>query len=112
MSVSVDNHQKTLKSVPFSLGSTGTIISGVSGKVLKIYAAKCIVSAAISINFRDGASTNIEAAMPLAANGGYVEAVTPPHFLFKTSLSNGLDMVITGAGTVSGRISYWDDDEA
>lgn len=100
------------KTMPFSLNSTGTVISAVANKVLKIYAIKLIVSAAISVNFRDGASTDLEGAMPLAANGGYVENVTPPHYILITSAGNGLDLVITGAGTASGRISYWDDDEA
>ena len=111
MSKTAENVAKTLKSVAFSLSSTGTLITGVTGKVIKVYSAKAIVSAALAINFRDGASTDIEGAMPLAANGGYIESVTPPHFLFKTSKDNSLDLVITGTGTVSGRLSYFDDDE-
>lgn len=112
MSVSIENIQKTLKSVAFSLSSTGTVISGINGKVLKVYSAKCIVSAALSISFRDGGAANIEGDMPLAANGGYIESVSPPMYLFKTTQGSSLDIVVTGTGTVSGRISYWDDDEA
>lgn len=111
MSKTLENGHAPLKSVAFSLNTTGAVITAVAGKALKIFAVKCIVSAAISINFRNGASTNIEEAMPLAANGGYVESVTPPNFLFQTSQGNGLDLVISGTGTASGRVSYWDDDD-
>lgn len=99
------------KTAAFSLAATGTVIAAVPGKVLKVYAIKCIVSAALSINFRDGASTDLEGAMPLAANGGYVESVTPPHYILITTQGNSLDLVITGAGTASGRVSYFDSDE-
>jgi hypothetical protein len=109
--IKVQGSDKVLKTIPFSISSTGTVISAVTSKIIKVYAIKCIVSAAMSINFRDGSSTDIEGAMPIAANGGYVESVTPPSFILKTTAGNSLDLVITGTGTVSGRISYWDGDE-
>ena len=101
---------KTLKSASFSLTATGTAITAVGGKRLKVYAVKLVVSAAISVNWRDGASTNMEGAQALAANGGYVEGINPPAFLFGTTAGNSLDLVITGTGTAAGRVSYWDDD--
>jgi len=103
---------KTLKSSSFSISSTGTVISAVTGKRLKIFAVKLVVSAAISVSFRSGASTALEGAMPLVANAGFVEFVTPPAFLFGTVAGQSLDLVISGTGTASGRISYWDDDTA
>lgn len=101
---------KTLKSTSVSLSATGTAISAVTGKKLKVYAVKLVVSAAISVNWRDGASTGLEGAQALAANGGYVESVNPPAFLFATSAGNSLDLDISGTGTAAGRVSYWDDD--
>ena len=101
---------KTLKSASFSLSATGTVITAVATKRLKVYAIKLVVSAAISVNFRDGASTGLEGAQAIAANGGYIESVNPPAFLFGTTAGNSLDLVISGTGTAAGRVSYWDDD--
>ena len=101
---------KTIKSVAVNISSTGTVINAVTNKKLKIFAVKLVVSAAMSINFRDGATTLLEGPMPMTANSGYVESVTPPLFLFNTIAGNSLDLVMSGVGTVSGRISYWDDD--
>ena len=101
---------KTLKTIAVSLSSTGNAIAAVATKKLKVYAVKLVCSAALSIYFRDGGSTALEGAQSIAANGGYVESINPPAFLFTTSAGNSLDLVISGTGTVAGRISYWDDD--
>lgn len=101
---------KTLKTQKFSLSATGTVISAVSAKKLKIYAYKLVVSAAISVKWRDGSSTDIEDLQPLAPSGGEAESVSPPSYLFSTTAGNTLDLVISGTGTASGRVSYWDDD--
>ena len=101
---------KTLKSASFSLTATGTVVGAVGGKRLKVYAVKLVVSAAISVNFRDGGATALEGAQSLAANGGFVESLNPPAFLFGTTAGNSLDLVISGTGTAAGRVSYWDDD--
>ncbi len=101
---------KSLKSASFSLSATGTVVPAVSGKKIKVYAVKLVASAAISVNFRDGASTNLEGSMALAANGGFVEFVNPPNFLLASAAGNSLDLVVSGAGTAAGRVSYWDDD--
>ena len=100
---------QTLKSQSFSLTATGTIITAVASKRLRIYATKLNVSAAISVNFRDGATPNLEGAMALAANGGFVEVVDPPAFLFQTTSGNSLDLVMSGSGTAAGRVSYWEE---
>ncbi len=101
---------KTLKTVVVSLATTGTVINSVTSKRLKVYAAKIVVSAAISVNFRDGASTLLEGAQPLAANGGFSESVNPPAFLFASAAGQSIDLVISGTGTAYGRLSYFDDD--
>ena len=103
---------KTLKSASFSLSATGSVVSAVASKRIKVYAVKLIVSAAISVNFRSGGATALEGAQPIAANGGFIESVNPPAFLFGTTAGESLDLVISGTGTASGRISYWDDDNA
>jgi hypothetical protein len=100
----------TCKSALINLSSTGTIIAAVASKRIKVYAIKLVADAALSVSFRDGASTALEGAQALAANGGYVENVNPPAFLFGSAAGNSLDLVITGSGNVRGRVSYWDDD--
>lgn len=101
---------KTLKSASFSLSATGSVVTAVTSKRIKVFAVKLVCSAAISVNFRSGASTSLEGAQSMAANGGYVEAVNPPAFLFGTTAGESLDLVISGTGTAAGRVSYWDDD--
>lgn len=99
-----------LKTKSFTLGSTGTVVSAVSGKKIKVYAYSLSTSATISVGFRDGASTAI--GVPQTVNVGVpmVETVTPPYSLFSTSTGTSLDLVTVGTGTVSGRVSYWDTD--
>lgn len=99
---------KTLKSAAFSLSVTGTVVSAVASKRLKVYAVKLFVSTALTINFRDGASTNLEGGQLVPT--GFVETVKPPEFLFATTAGNSLDLVIVGVGTAAGRVSYWDSD--
>lgn len=103
---------KTLKSAVVSLSSTGTVVNAVVGKRIKVYGIKLVVSAALVVNFRSGGSTALEGTQSLGINGGYAEAVNPPAFLFGTTAGESLDLVITGVGTIAGRVSYWDDDAA
>lgn len=98
-------------SAAFSLTATGAVVAAVPGSRIVVYAVKLVVSAALTINFRDGTGGSaLEGAMAYAANGGAVEFVTPPMYLFRTTIGNELDLVISGAGTAAGRISYWLDD--
>lgn len=104
----------TMTSIKFSLTSTGTVITAVPFTRFKVCAAKLIVSAAISVNWRSTiatpagtTSTELEGAQAFAANGGSVECVTPPAFLFTTDYGASLDLLISGAGTVAGRLTYW-----
>ena len=101
---------KTLKSARFSLSSTGTVVSAVASKKIKVYAVKLGTSAAIAVNFRSGAATLLEDPVTYGINGGYAESLDPPNFLFATTAGQSLDLVIAGIGTASGRVSYFDDD--
>jgi len=99
------------KSAPIALNATGTVVAAVPGKRIKVFAIKLVVSANMTVAFRDGGSTAIEGNQVLIANSGFVENVDPPAFLFGTSVGNSLDMVVSGVGAVGGRVSYWDDDD-
>ena len=106
---------KTLKTAVIDLTTTGDVISAVTGKVIKVYAAKIICSEALEINFASynagtSTTTNLEGGQSYAANGGFAMAVNPPAYLFKTLIGESLRLVITGTGTAAGFVSYWDDD--
>lgn len=104
----------TLTSIKVSLTSTGVVIAATPGTRIKVCVAKLICSGAQTINWRStlatpagATSTELEGAQSFAANGGSVEAVTPPAFLFTTDYGASLDLLISGAGTVAGRITFW-----
>lgn len=100
----------TLLSSSFTLTQTGTVVPAVSGKKIKVFVIKLVAAGNMGVNWRDGASTSLEGSQTIPDGGGYVETVTPPAFLFSTSTSTSLDLVTSGTGTVSGRVSYWNDD--
>lgn len=95
------------QTIKFSKTTTGTVVASVANKRIYVYAIKHVVSANISTKWRSGASTDLEDNQPYLASGGYIEAVPPPAYLFRTNYGESLDLVVTGTGTASGRISYW-----
>ena len=103
---------RTIKNKVVNISATGPVIDAVNGKRIKVFSILIIVSAPITINFRDGASTALEGAQPYTANAGYTRDISPINgdFIIATSAGNSLDIVISGVGTVTGGISYWDDD--
>lgn len=106
-----DNNNMVLKSQPFSVSSTTTIVQAVNGKKIKVFGLKLVTSATMSVAWRDGATNMIDGSGPVAANTNQIESVDPPAYLFSTSTGTSLDLVLTGAtGTASGRVSYWSDD--
>ena len=107
----VSGSNKLLKSAVVNPTETGTLISGVANRRIKVFAYKLVVSANITVNFRDGAATALEGPQDFAAKGGVVEFVTPPEYLFGTTAGNSLDLVVVGTGTVAGRVSYWNSDQ-
>lgn len=102
---------KTMRTMAFDISATGTVIPTVSGRRIKVYAIKLTTDAPVSVAFRDGASTLLEGMQDYLANSGYIDNIQPPAFLMATSAGNSLDLVVSGTGNVSGRISYWSDDK-
>ncbi len=103
---------KTLKRAVINATGTGKLINAVTSKKIKVYSYKLLTSAALTVNFRSGASTALEGPCSFAANGGITENVEPPNSLFETAAGESLDVVISGSGTLAGVIRYWDDDAA
>ena len=97
------------RSKSFSLTSTGTVLTGLPERRFKIYAYKITTTAPLSLTWRDGSTLLLEGAYDPIKNVTLTEGVSYPSFLFKTSSGNNLDLVVSGSGTVSGRLSYWDE---
>jgi hypothetical protein len=107
----------TLKTAAFTLSASGPVVPAVSGKRIKVYAYKLVPSApgtntTVTLNWRDGSATDLEGPQVAISQQALIETVSPPAFLFATTAGNSLDLVITGTGSVAGRVSYWDGDDA
>jgi hypothetical protein len=104
---------KTLKRAVVSLTASGNLISAVSNKVLKVYALSMqSQNNTMTVQFTDG---NGGGALDQVwsfntGEGVMLSAVNPPSYLFKTSVTTALYVVITGTGTIKMACSYWDDD--
>jgi hypothetical protein len=96
-----------LQTIKYTKAATGTVIAAVTGKRIYVYSLKQIVDAALSTKWRSGGATDLEENQAIVSGGGYVEAVTPPAWLFRTVSGESLDLVITGTGNAAGRLSYW-----
>lgn len=100
-----------IQSAAFSSSSSLIVVAAVPNYRIRAFVVKLIVSAAASVNWCDGAAdgsgTNLEGAQSIVANGGYVEQVDPPVYLFQTSAGNALSLIISGGGIAAGRLSYW-----
>ena len=101
---------KTLKTAVIDRATTGTIISAVGGRRIKVYSLRFLVTADLTVALRSGSSTLLEGAQDFAARTGVAESVDPPAILYQTALGESLDVVITGTGSVRGVLRYWDDD--
>lgn len=101
-----------LLTASFSTNATTSVVAAVANKRIKVYAVSLVCNAATNVNWRDGASTALEGAQAVAANGGYEQVIDPPSFLFATTAGNSLDLVVSGGGTAAGRVSYWATDAA
>lgn len=84
-----------------------TVISAVAGQRICAYAVKLIATRAGAVKWKDGAASEIEGSQMLMASGGYVEAVSPPAYLLRTSVNTNLVLNVSVGGYVGGRVSYW-----
>lgn len=93
-----------LLSKGFEISSDETIVPGVAGKRIYVYAAKQVMKEKAETNWKDGLK-DLEGAQEYVENGGYTESVNPPLYLFRTSLGDSLNLATTGV--TAGRVSYW-----
>lgn len=104
---------KTLQRAVVSLTTSGTIVAGVAGRRIKVYAFELqSASTGMTFQFLDGPGGS-----PLglqwtldAREGAIASGVTPPTYLFAGSQGTPLHGAVTGTGTVHVAVSYWSDD--
>jgi len=95
-----------LYSMAFSLAASGTIVTGIAGQSIRVYAVKLAATTELTCYFQDGILNPIEGGILLSEKAGYVESVDPPAYLFSTT--PGEDLILEmDAGNVTGRVSYW-----
>ena len=99
-------------SIGFYLNNDGVVVKGKTGMVIKLYAIKLNATGDVSVNWRNG-NLDLEGNQDYIRLGGYTESVNPPHYLFKTSPGNDLNLAVLAkeGGMASGRVSYWFDNE-
>ena len=95
-------------SINISTSGDNTVITGVSGQVIKVYKLFLVVNAAVNLIFKNGASTNLTGTMNMLANGSVTldnnHVNDPPWFVM--SSGNGFVINLSSGQQVSGRVYY------
>lgn len=107
---------RTFLHKPINFTATGAggsmlIVPAVPGKIIYIYSVCISTLATVSVNFRSG-TTDLEGPMPFATRAGYADSVDPPAHLMQSLVGDSISVVLTGNGSVFGRLSYWVDIES
>jgi len=85
-------------------GTSVNIVTGVAASNINVYAYKLVCGSTLSLSWLDEL-TAMEGSQFYAANGGVVESVSPPSYLFRTGTGSALKLATTG--NVAGRVSYF-----
>lgn len=96
-----------VKRASLSAPSSGnnTVVAAVTGKRLAVVSAFLVATAAVSAQFRSGATTALTGAMALAANGGLVLGGPGVPWLV-TASGEALTLNLSGAVAVNGAVVY------
>ena len=97
----------SLSAASISVSSSGnnTLVSGSSGKTIRVFKLFLVFSAAVNATFQDGASTSLSGAIPFSTNGSIVlDLDTLPWFV--TSAGNGFVLNLSSSASVNGTVYY------
>ena len=102
----------TIKFAKVSVSSSGdnTIVSAVTGAKIKVLSVLLVSSGTVSVKWISNA-TDLTGAMPLVANSGFVLPASSPgqgHY-FESATSQSLILNLSGAVSVNGHISYYEE---
>jgi hypothetical protein len=96
-----------LTSAPITFAASGDniVVAAVASTRILVHRIWLVGAAATSLTFKDGASTSLSGAVPMAANGGLTfDATGEPWFV--TALGNGFIINSSNAVQVSGMVYY------
>lgn len=97
----------TLTGAVINASSSGdnTLVSGTTSQTVRVYRLLLTAAGNVNVKFKDGASTDLTAALTLQAGGAIVlDFDTEPWFV--TSAGNGFVLNLSAAVQVSGRVWY------
>lgn len=99
---------KALTSASISISSSGdnTVVAGTASQTIRIFKLVLVAASAVNVTVKDGASTSLTGAIPLAANGSLAvdDSSGEPEFI--TSSGNGFIVNLSSAVTVTGWVQY------
>jgi hypothetical protein len=99
---------KALTNASVSISSSGdnTVVSGTSSQTVRVYKLVLIAAGGVAVTIKDGASTSLTGAMPLAANGAMAIDFNEGEPVFVTSSGNGFVVNLSAAVAVTGFVQY------
>ncbi|MFN4259777.1 MAG: hypothetical protein ACK4RK_10800 [Gemmataceae bacterium] len=95
----------TAGAVNVSSSGNHTLVSGTFGQTVRVYRLMLVVAEAVTVQFRDGSSSNLTGPLPLQAGGAIILDFDGEPW-FTTSSGNGFVLNLSAAVQVSGRIWY------
>lgn len=100
----------TIATVGITAASSGdnTVIAGVAGKKIYVFAWNISFSGTVNAKFTDGAAGTLVSGLYYGiVNAGGGNAVTPPYYLWSGTAGNALVLNLSAAVAVGGSVSYW-----
>jgi|ERR1700747_1513470 len=95
-----------IAAISFSASGDNTVVTGVSGQVVKVFGLFFTVAGATNITFKDGASNSLSGAVVLTGNGSAMTLQIGPEPYFVTASGNNFVMNSSSAVQVSGTVYY------
>ena len=89
----------------FASSGDNTIVSASSGKIVRIFRIFFVVAGDVNVKMKDGAGTDLTAAMTMKTGGSFVLDYDSFPW-FSTVAGNAFLINLSGAVQVSGRIYY------
>lgn len=104
------NFPNNLTQTPINISASGnsTLVSGATGKQIKVFRLKLLVGGATNITIKDGSTTVLDGPLDFSANEGMILDFTnidmPPWY----TTSSGNDLVINSSNAVQlgGNLDY------
>lgn len=103
---------KYVKTVAIAVSSSGDneIVAAVTGRRIKVTSFSIQATGTVNAKWKDGGSTDLTGAYNWQAREGIAMGLAAPAFLFATTAGNALNLNLSGAVSVVGHVSYFDED--